>query len=473
MEIDQAISPFWDERCQEMSDQTWSSTFRDLVEQPSWMWDEQSRRMLTGSWFTVTKSKLHPRSEKNRVKQFQAIDRFPQPELVEQPTPLKPPAERTLKIKLLPNLEQVRVLTTFFHAAQFTYNECLAEINQGTPREKKDLRLKCVRNDSPLVTFHPWLLNTPYEIRNEALLDLLKAYKTCFALHRNGIQRTPFVMKPKPGGKKADSIVIRGLSYTSPGRFFPSFFPKEEQTILATEPLPNKLHHDTRLHRNNQGDFFLCVLLPRQVRPALQTPTEKIIALDPGSRTFLTGFDYQGFIYEFAKHDHSRIHRLSLHIDKMKSDITLPETKHRKRQHLKRAIQRTHTKICNMVDEVHKKIALWLCSNYTLILLPKLDTRDIAESHSLHSTSVRTLMAWGHGYFWRFLLHKAKEFPGCVVQQSNESYTTRTCDECGTENPNVGSSEIFNCETCGQSASRDIHAARNIYIRNILHFLQE
>jgi transposase len=52
------------------------------------------------------------------------------------------------------------------------------------------------------------------------------------------------------------------------------------------------------------------------------------------------------------------------------------------------------------------------------------------------------------------------------IYLANESYTTKCCGRCGTLN-NVGSSEIFNCIKCGLQQDRDLHAARNIYLRRV------
>ena len=53
----------------------------------------------------------------------------------------------------------------------------------------------------------------------------------------------------------------------------------------------------------------------------------------------------------------------------------------------------------------------------------------------------------------------------CVVVKCNESYTSKTCPECGTIHEKLGSSKIFKCPNCHYKALRDPNGARNIMIR--------
>ena len=47
---------------------------------------------------------------------------------------------------------------------------------------------------------------------------------------------------------------------------------------------------------------------------------------------------------------------------------------HRKRYKLQRAARRVRLRIRRLVDEMHKKLAKWLCENYQTILLPKFES---------------------------------------------------------------------------------------------------
>ena len=49
----------------------------------------------------------------------------------------------------------------------------------------------------------------------------------------------------------------------------------------------------------------------------------------------------------------------------------------------------------------------------------------------------------------------------------DECYATKGCDRCGLIN-RIGGSERFRCTGCGRDADRDIHSARNIFLKNTI-----
>jgi hypothetical protein len=89
--------------------------------------------------------------------------------------------------------------------------------------------------------------------------------------------------------------------------------------IKASEPLPIKLDYDSRLMRTKLGHSYLCIPKPLEVRLESQKPAfisdeelrgARVIALDPGIRTFQTCFNASGFVTEWEMGDITRIYRL-------------------------------------------------------------------------------------------------------------------------------------------------------------------
>ncbi|CAG8745236.1 8698_t:CDS:2, partial [Gigaspora rosea] len=89
--------------------------------------------------------------------------------------------------------------------ARWTYNRCLIAVEkEGVKRKKKDLRARCLnavnfQNKTKL----EWVLETPYDIRDEAMNDLLKGYATNFAANRKN-----FKMKFRSKKDPQQSIAI-------------------------------------------------------------------------------------------------------------------------------------------------------------------------------------------------------------------------------------------------------------------------
>jgi hypothetical protein len=169
--------------------------------------------------------------------------------------------------------------------------------------------------------------------------------------------------------------------------------------IYSSEPLPNKLDYDCRLQLTTQlGEFYLCIPMPLAVRPENQGPTNKcMIALDPGIRTFVTGYDPSGRAVEWGKHDIGRIYRLCYAVDDLQSRWTAdPAVRHHKRWKMKRAAMRLRKKIRSLVDEFHRKLAKWLCESYSLVLLPTFETSQILPrgQRRINNKTARAMATW-------------------------------------------------------------------------------
>jgi putative transposase len=113
----------------------------------------------------------------------------------------------------------------------------------------------------------------------------------------------------------SDSIAIYAKNYKSKGIFYPTFFGKEP--IKSAEEFPDKLEHDARLVRKRYGHFYLCI--PKKLYKHNGPSQNKVIAFDPGLRTFCSGYDPDGMIVEVGKSDISKIYRLCNSYDKLKN----------------------------------------------------------------------------------------------------------------------------------------------------------
>jgi putative transposase len=68
------------------------------------------------------------------------------------------------------------------------------------------------------------------------------------------------------------------------------------------------------LIKAKNGEWFAVFLFPVEVTTNSQ---DQILAIDPGVRTLITGFDGQNFL-EIGKGDIGRINRLCAYLDKLK-----------------------------------------------------------------------------------------------------------------------------------------------------------
>ena len=67
---------------------------------------------------------------------------------------------------------------------------------------------------------------------------------------------------------------------------------------------PSTPAQNSRLVRTRLGHYYLCVPKPLDIRGESQAPPEQkhaTIALDPGVRTFMTGYDADGAVYRVGR----------------------------------------------------------------------------------------------------------------------------------------------------------------------------
>lgn len=203
--------------------------------------------------------------------------------------------------------------------------------------------------------------------------------------------------------------MVRGKCFKK-GIFYPKFWGKE--ALRSSEPLPDAIDYDCKLIRTRLGHYYLCIPQPLDVRSDNQAPLHKrVVALDPGVRTFHTAYDPSGTVMEFGKGDIGHIYRLCKHMDDMQSRIDSdPSVRSRQRYRMRHAWRKMQWRVRNLIDECHKKITNFLVSNYNVILLPSFETQQmvIRNQRKIRSKTARAMITWSHYRFKQRLFFKRK-----------------------------------------------------------------
>lgn len=388
-------------------------------------------------------------------------------------TPEKPPPGKAKRIRIYPTTSEKEKLRKWIGTARWTYNECLKAIqNEGVPMQKKALRARAL-NDAAIDLMgkdKAWIKETPYDVRDAAMDDLLKAYKSGFARKKNDNKAFKIGFRSRKHSFQ-ESIVIHHKHFKNKTGVY-SFI----KGLRSAEPLPEDLAYDSRLVMERiTNAFYLCIPLPLEVRSENQAPTYDsddrigIIALDPGVRTFMTGYDPRGETFEFGKGDIGHIYRLCHRLDKLQGRWSAKGLDHHKRWQLRKAGARIRRRIRHLVDDMHCKLAKFLCEGYHLVLLPKFATQDMIRrgQRRIGSKTARAMVTWAHYRFQTRLVNKTREYRWCKVAIVSEAYTSKTCGRCGKINNKLGGNKVFRCPACGLVCDRDKHAARNILLRNL------
>lgn len=371
------------------------------------------------------------------------------------------------------------MLAKWLGAARWTYNQCVHGIEQeGLAKRKKVLRGYCLNDSDHLRQKVPWVFNAPYDIRNEAMCDVLKAYKTAKALLK-AKHITKFKMKQRTLKDPSTSIVIHSSHWMDTSKiFYSAWFTKAgaEETLRTSESLPDEILYDCRLQRTRLGHYYFCLLLPgdasetqaRAINNTERAPA--ILAVDPGVRTFLTGYEpATGKFVEWGKGDMKRIEQLLWRLDDLISRTSKSKSKSKRQRYTMRKAQlRIRVHVRNLIDEFHKKLVAWLAMTYDLILLPHYNESGMVnrESRKISRPTVRAMLTWSFYRFKQRLLMKTKDTP-CAVVLVDEHHTTMTCGQCGHLHRTIGNDKVFVCPSCHVALPRDWNAARNIFLRYV------
>ena len=133
---------------------------------------------------------------------------------------------------------------------------------------------------------------------------------------------------------------------------------------------------------------------------------------------------------ELAAGDATRLCKLASAIEKLGVRLDNVDVRHHERQRLKRKRLRMHSRVHNLVSEMHWKSTDYLCRNYDVILLPSFGTQDMAKKiqkdhrrRKINRDTIRKMLMMPHYKFRLRLLHKA-----LIV---NEAYTSKTRPNTG------------------------------------------
>ncbi|MGB5631638.1 MAG: transposase [Waterburya sp.] len=329
-------------------------------------------------------------------------------------------------------------------AYRWIYNWTMAQLKSGSNQSAFNLQSLARGSERP-----DWVKELPGHQLQEAVADAVDAYKQAKKNGGDGKFKScrsySQVIKFKVGNFK------NGTWYQRTTKNLP---------FSSKQIVPSQCEYGTQLVYQ-KGKWYGC--FPEYVETS-PTDQEKVIALDPGIRTFLTGYDGE-IALEIGKKDIGRINRLCSHLDQLMSKISLSKSK-RQRYKQRQAATRIREKIRHLIKDLHNKVASFLVNNYKIIFLPTFESSQMVlkQKRRIKSKTARNMLSFSFYKFAQHLTQMAKR-KNCLVVRCNESYTSKTCPECGIIHEKLGSSKYFKCPSCNYQFGRDLNGARNIMIR--------
>jgi putative transposase len=345
---------------------------------------------------------------------------------------------------------QKAIIKQWFGVSRFVYNTTIKLLQDSEIKANWKAIKTGILNNLP-----DWCKSVPYQIKSIAIKDACQSVSNAKKKYKNGegISKCRFRSRKQPIQScyiPKSAVLEKGIFYTILGE------------VTYKESLP-KDFGDCRLVLA-YGDYYLTV---PEVSPRLDTDNQgRVVALDPGIRTFLTFFseDSVGWLGNAAN---IKIQKLCFDLDKIVSKIS--QAKCRQKKRLKLAATRLRGKIKNLVSELHKKTAKFLVDNFDVILLPTFETSQMSKKgkRRIRSKSVRQMLTLSHYQFKQFIKHKAFEYKK-IVLDVNEAYTSKTVSWTGEIVKNLGGSKTIKSLSTNNIMDRDLNGARGIFLRALV-----
>ncbi len=444
-----------------------------------------------------------------------------------------------LRVRLYPTKSQKEKFDQMFAANRAVYNKLIgmSKVDRATrvavtgknKMTQAELAAK-YRPIAKLKTMDKYFRNkrglarhreVPDEVRDSAFRDFKKAVKSSIAhffakLKRNESTTYPDMkFKSKFAPSNTIEFMSRSFKVVRTGnldklQFKPNYFGfTKKEGIEVRERLP-EFTMSVRLQRLREGEYY--IIVPRK-KEFTRSKTERVCAIDPGVRNFVTVYDPDGRTFSvkdarfvlkkkfeavdamkstLAKMDNASkdLHKTKIRTKRKKGRRHAKTAKHRQRYRLRRRIRLTSRKATHAVKDMHQKLASWLSENYYNVLLPSFQTSEMVQKYlvevgsdatpetcsdeeratfrkrKLRSPTARSMLAQAHYQFKTLLKYKMERAGGRLIE-CEEEYTSKTCSACGEIKNNLGGNHVFRCGACHAVLDRDVSAAKNIFHKNM------
>ena len=425
--------PYWNDVVEENSSRLWLPTeivFQDSLMTPS---SGSLRKQEEKSWFS-TKVAFPKNNDCVKIC-LQSVIASP----VVSTANVEMLKAKT--IRLYPNALQKQILEKWLSHSRYTYNKALEEITKNGLRNWMSLKTDLLKK------LPAFLKDTPFQIKGATCKDACLAVKAARAKQgkahfrsRKSPQQTCFI--------PSSALSEKGIYHTLLGK------------LKMSEKLP-PMPKDSRLSK--VGDAWW-LFVPYATKTTASDNQGRIVALDPGVRTFQT-FYATDSCGKIASEAAPTIFRLCKRLDELTSAFATCTQRFQKLK-IRKSMFRLRRRIENLISELHWKTCKFLTDNFDVIILPPFSTSQMTrrDSRKINKKSVRSMLSLGHYKFRQRLAFKCIERGKTLLLQC-EAYTSKTASWSG-EIVDIGSKKVIHSQ--GISMDRDVNGARGIFLRALV-----
>ncbi|WP_293341648.1 transposase [Microcoleus sp. CAWBG58] len=370
--------------------------------------------------------------------------------LVAECTASESTARKSKKIRLFLSPEQKAILKQWLGVSRYVYNTTIKYLQQpGTKANWMSIKTQ-ILNGLP-----DWAKPVPFQIKSIAIKDACVAVKKAKAdFKKTGKICSCKFFRSRKNTKQSicipkSAIGTKGIYYTKLG------------WSKLKEALP-KDFSDGRLTLA-YGEYYIVV--SEEVQPRQTDNQGRVVALDPGVRTFMTFFSESSYGW-LGNDSNLWIQKLCFRVDKLISRMSKASSRQRKR--FNKVADRLKSRIQHLVKELHQKTAKFLVDNFDAILLPSFESSQMVSKsrRKIRSKTVRQMLTLSHYQFKKHLEWKAWEQGKVALTSINEAYTSKTVSWTG-EVKKIGGSRTIK-DSDGNQMNRDLNGDRGIFLRALV-----
>lgn len=383
--------------------------------------------------------------------------------------------KKTIIYEIKPTIEQKNILLFWFDIYITMYNKILEKVKKIRKNEniiqKKNVKLNELNLNLDLATikkefieFKETLANIKNPITKKinninkhildyAIKDAITSIKSIISnLNNNHIKNTRLRYIKKDKNKKIIKIE-KNICQTN--SFCSSVLGKNLTIIPALKF--NEIKEVATLQYDKKKDkFYFLVKEKVKQKEKNKNKDKKIIALDPGFRTLLTGIS-NDHVIEIGIDPLNPVKKIIKKIEKIR-EIKIKN----KRRQLKRREERLN----NYINDMHNKITKKIVSDYDEILIGNMSTKSIVENETTNKENKKKAN--------NLKIYKLREKIKNKCIKENKSYklvneynTSKKCSNCGKIKKDLGGNKEYKCEGCKKEYDRDVNACKNILIKSI------
>ena len=212
-----------------------------------------------------------------------------------------------------------------------------------------------------------------------------------------------------------------------------------------------------------RGQWFICARKHITTVGQDEIQVRSVVALDPGVRTFVTAYSVNHAASYGAGFHAEKVFPLLLKLDRLVG--LRAKARHGEwKRHFEKRIDRLATRVRNLVDDLHRRVAYDLVQAFDVILLPSFETKDMSakEDRRIRTKTVRSMLGLAHYRFRQKLAWMCRKY-GKRLIVVNEAYTSQTRSWDGFVNEHLGGAKTVSDGNI--VVDRDMNGARGIMLR--------